>query len=92
MTGPKLGYFDMNGDVEVFTQRVTEYLSVTPLHKRQWDTPSPCRCIGRLNVGVHFADATQRRASSGRRSRGSKRFRSYKHHVIPILHQSELTI
>jgi hypothetical protein len=28
----------MNGDVEVFTQRVTEYLSVTPLHKRQWDT------------------------------------------------------
>jgi hypothetical protein len=29
VTGPKLGYFDMNGDVEVFTQRVTEYLSVT---------------------------------------------------------------
>ena len=32
MTGPKLGYFDMNGAVEVFTQR-----AVT-LHKRQWDT------------------------------------------------------
>jgi hypothetical protein len=23
----------MNGDVEVFTKRVTEYLSITPLHK-----------------------------------------------------------
>ena len=56
MTGPKLGYFDMNGAVEVFTQR-----AVT-LHKRQWDTPSPCRCIGRLNV-VHFADAMQRKRS-----------------------------
>jgi hypothetical protein len=22
----------MNGDVEVFTKRVTEYLSITPLH------------------------------------------------------------
>jgi Asp-tRNA(Asn)/Glu-tRNA(Gln) amidotransferase A subunit family amidase len=29
---PELGYFDMNGDVEVFTKRVTEYLSITPLH------------------------------------------------------------
>src|SRR5260370_16526081 len=29
---PKLGYFDQNGDVPTFTERVTEYLSVTPLH------------------------------------------------------------
>jgi len=28
---PKLGYFDQNGDVQTFTERVTEYLSVTPL-------------------------------------------------------------
>jgi Asp-tRNA(Asn)/Glu-tRNA(Gln) amidotransferase A subunit family amidase len=31
---PKLGYFDQNGDVQTFTDRVTEYLSVTPLHKQ----------------------------------------------------------
>jgi hypothetical protein len=35
---PKLGYFDMNGDVEVFTQRVTEYLSVTLHNANEWDT------------------------------------------------------
>src|SRR5208282_6780410 len=29
---PKLGYFDQNGDVQSFAERVTEYLSVTPLH------------------------------------------------------------
>jgi amidase len=29
---PKLGYFDQNGDVQTFVERVTEYLSVTPLH------------------------------------------------------------
>ena len=29
---PKLGYFGQNGDVQTFTERVTEYLSVTPLH------------------------------------------------------------
>src|ERR1700739_800962 len=29
---PKLGYFDQNGDVDTFIERVTEYLSVTPLH------------------------------------------------------------
>src|ERR1700745_3453275 len=27
---PKLGYFDQNGDVQTFTERATEYLSVTP--------------------------------------------------------------
>jgi hypothetical protein len=37
----------MNGDVEVFTQRVTEYLSVT-LHNASGNSPSRCRCIGRL--------------------------------------------
>ena len=29
---PKLGYFDQNGDVQTFVDRVTEYLSITPLH------------------------------------------------------------
>jgi len=29
---PKLGYFEQNGDVQTFAERVTEYLSVTPLH------------------------------------------------------------
>ena len=29
---PRLGYFDQNDDVQTFTERVTEYLSVTPLH------------------------------------------------------------
>ena len=57
MTGPKLGYFDMNGDVEVFTQRVTEYLSVTPLHNASgtlavtvplhWTAERRCTLCGR---------------------------------------------
>jgi amidase len=29
---PKLGCFDQNGNVETFTERVTKYLSVTPLY------------------------------------------------------------
>ena len=29
---PRLGHFDMNGDVATFTERVTEYLGVTPVH------------------------------------------------------------
>jgi len=54
---PKLGYFDMNGDVEVFTQRVTEYLSVTPLHNASgtlavtvplhWTAERRCTLCGR---------------------------------------------
>src|SRR6202022_5149014 len=32
---PKLGYFDQNGDVQAFVERVTEYLSVRPLHNAQ---------------------------------------------------------
>ena len=35
----------MNGDVEVFTQRVTEYLSVT-LHNASGTLAVTCRCIG----------------------------------------------
>ena len=43
---PKLGYFDMNGDVEVFTKRVTEYLSISGCTMPSARRPSRCRCIG----------------------------------------------
>jgi amidase len=55
---PKLGYFDQNGDVETFSERVTEYLSVTPLHNA---TGTPAMSVplhwtaDGLPVGVHFA-------------------------------------
>jgi amidase len=55
---PKLGYFDQNGDVQTFAERVTEYLSVTPLHNA---TGTPAMSVplhwtaDRLPVGVHFA-------------------------------------
>ena len=55
---PKLGYFDQNGDVQTFTERVTEYLSVTPLHNA---TGTPATSVplhwtaDGLPVGVHFA-------------------------------------
>jgi Asp-tRNA(Asn)/Glu-tRNA(Gln) amidotransferase A subunit family amidase len=55
---PKLGYFDQNGDVETFTTRVNEYLSVTPLHNA---TGTPAMTVplhwsaDGLPVGVHFA-------------------------------------
>jgi Asp-tRNA(Asn)/Glu-tRNA(Gln) amidotransferase A subunit family amidase len=55
---PKLGHFDMNGDVETFTARVTEYLSITPLHNA---TGTPAMSVplhwtaDGLPVGVHFA-------------------------------------
>ena len=55
---PKLGYFDQNGDVQIFADRVTEYLSVTPLHNA---TGTPAMSVplhwtaDGLPVGVHFA-------------------------------------
>jgi amidase len=55
---PRLGYFDQNGDVRTFTERVTEYLSVTPLHNA---TGTPAMSVplhwtaDGLPVGVHFA-------------------------------------
>ena len=55
---PKLGYFDQNGDVATFTERVTQYLSVTPLHNA---TGTPAMSVplhwtaDGLPVGVHFA-------------------------------------
>jgi Asp-tRNA(Asn)/Glu-tRNA(Gln) amidotransferase A subunit family amidase len=55
---PKLGYFDQNGDIQTFTERVTEYLSVTPLHNA---TGTPAMSVplhwtaDGLPVGVHFA-------------------------------------
>jgi amidase len=55
---PKLGYFDQNGDVQAFTERVTEYLSVTPLHNA---TGTPAMSVplhwtaDGLPIGAHFA-------------------------------------
>ena len=55
---PKLGYFDQNGDVQAFAERVTEYLSVTPLHNA---TGTPAMRVplhwtaDGLPIGVHFA-------------------------------------
>jgi Asp-tRNA(Asn)/Glu-tRNA(Gln) amidotransferase A subunit family amidase len=55
---PKLGYFDQNGDVQTFTERVTEYLSVTPLHNAA-GTPAMSVPLhwspDGLPIGVHFA-------------------------------------
>jgi len=55
---PKLGYFDQNGDVQILTARVTEYLSVTPLHNA---TGTPAMSVplhwtaNGLPIGVHIA-------------------------------------
>jgi Asp-tRNA(Asn)/Glu-tRNA(Gln) amidotransferase A subunit family amidase len=55
---PRLGTFDQNGDVATFTERVTQYLSVTPLHNA---TGTPAMSVplhwtaDGLPVGVHFA-------------------------------------
>src|SRR5271156_2932431 len=55
---PKLGYFNQNGDVQTFTERVTEYLSVTPLHNA---TGTPAMSVplhwtaDGLPAGVNFA-------------------------------------
>ena len=55
---PKLGYFDQNGEVQTFVDRVTEYLSITPLHNA---TGTPAMSVplhwtsDGLPVGVHFA-------------------------------------
>jgi amidase len=55
---PKLGYFDQDGDVQTFTDRVTQYLSVTPLHNA---TGTPAMTVplhwtaDGLPIGVHFA-------------------------------------
>src|ERR1700704_2290162 len=55
---PKLGYFDQNGDVQTFIDRVTEYLSITPLYNA---TGTPAMSVPLhwtpegLPVGVPFA-------------------------------------
>ena len=63
---PKLGYFDMDGDVEVFNKRVSEYLSITPLHNAV-GIPAvtvPLHWTGDgLPVGVHFAGRSAEEAT-----------------------------
>jgi amidase len=65
---PKLGYFDQNGDVQTFSDRVTEYLSVTPLHNA---TGTPAMSVplhwtaDGLPVGVHFAGRYGEEATPG---------------------------
>ena len=55
---PPLGYFNMMGDVSTFTERVTQYLGVTPVHNA---TGTPAMSVplhwtpDGLPVGVHFA-------------------------------------
>ena len=55
---PRLGYFDQNGNVDAFTTRVNEYLSITPLHNA---TGTPAMSVplhwsaDGLPIGVHFA-------------------------------------
>jgi len=55
---PKLGYFNTNGDVDLFDKRSTEYSTVTPLHNA---TGTPAITVplhwtaDGLPVGVHFA-------------------------------------
>jgi amidase len=55
---PKLGYFDQNGDVQTFVDRVNTYLGVTPVHNA---TGTPAMSVplhwtaDGLPVGVHFA-------------------------------------
>ncbi|WP_024520876.1 amidase [Bradyrhizobium sp. Tv2a-2] len=55
---PKLGYFDMSGDVKLHADRMINYLGVTPLHNAA-GTPAMAIPLhwteGGLPIGVHFA-------------------------------------
>jgi amidase len=55
---PPLGYFDMSGEVSMFSERVTHYLGVTPMHNAA-GTPAMSVPLywtpDGLPVGVHFA-------------------------------------
>jgi Asp-tRNA(Asn)/Glu-tRNA(Gln) amidotransferase A subunit family amidase len=55
---PPLGYFDMMGEVSTFSERVTHYLGVTPMHNAA-GTPAMSVPLhwtpDGLPVGVHFA-------------------------------------
>ena len=91
---PKLGYFDQNGDVQSFAERVTEYLSVTSLHNATgapaMNVPLHWTADG-LPVGVHFAgrygeEATLLAlAAQQRRNHGSIACRRCKERMEPII-------
>jgi Asp-tRNA(Asn)/Glu-tRNA(Gln) amidotransferase A subunit family amidase len=54
----QIGYFDIDGDVEVFNKRLSEHSSITPLHNAV-GIPAvtiPLHSTGEgLPIGVHFA-------------------------------------
>jgi Asp-tRNA(Asn)/Glu-tRNA(Gln) amidotransferase A subunit family amidase len=61
---PKLGYFDQNGDVQTFADRVTEYLSVTPLHNAT-GTPANSRRRNRGSIACRRCEHNGRTSIPG---------------------------
>jgi len=85
--------FDQNGDAQTFAERLTEYLSVTPLHNAAgtptMSVPLYWTAAG-LPVGVHFAGRYGEEAARWRlpaswrgRNRGSIACRRCKDRMNP---------